>query len=684
MRERQTECAALAVGEKIEKSWKTLPWVGAAAAWLFLALVVFSLGFFPLRTSTDEWWHLKTGKWIVENHFQVPQKDIFTYTAASYDWDNHEWLSEALMYKVWQWAEDSGWGGWRTLIVLKALLLVATYLLLGRFVCQRAGGGMRGVLIALFVVLLAAAVGRRMFWPRPPVLSNFFFVFYLYVLWLHRSGRLKTPWLFVLPFLMPLWANLHGGFLLGGVAVAAHFGGTGIEWALARWGMRRPVEEQRFLAARAGIYLILGLLCGLASLLNPFGYRVYLLSARVMQSRDLVEVLGELLPPDLRFTWAFMFLTLLLAKGMGILIGRSLAGKWKVWTAALLGTGLGVSLWRTFAHVQSLSAYQAEDSMFLCAPPYAFLLLFLGLCSGLLAARIAFPQERDWEWPPVADLLLTGFFWWQAAEHLRHLVLFGLAAAPLAGWLLRYLWEKGRFPRLMAKVLTGYSLVMGVWLVFFPGEAIATWAALRAGGEPEPTRRFGLSQFERNLQMLDGMEMEPGSYPVEAVDFILEARLPGRMFNADNCAGYLIWRLSPEHYQVFTDSRFDIFGQDFLRDEQSVCNGWTERFLESRRERIGGELPGIRPWRQVVEDWKINWLFLEKSELVNCELVRPNSGWALLYLGLDKRDPFAVWIRRIPENQPWIERYEKPVRVEELRNDLLQKGVAARAQELGL
>ncbi len=684
MTDRKTECAAFSMETGEKESWNAGRWVGACAAWLFLALVVFSLGLFPLRTSTDEWWHLKTGQWIVEHGFQVPQKDIFTYTASSYDWDNHEWLSEALMYKVWQWGEGLGWGGWRTLIVLKALLLVGTYLLLGRFVCQRAGGGMRGVVIALFVVLLAAAVGRRMFWPRPPVISNLFFVFYLYVLWLHRSGRLKTPWLFVLPLLMPLWANLHGGFLLGGVAVAAHFGGTVMEWMVGRWGMRRSAEELKPVALRAGVYLVLGILCGLASLLNPFGYRLYLLSARVMQSRELVEVLGELQPPDLRFTWAFVFLTVLLAKGVGVLVGRSLTGRWRVWGASVLVAGLGGSLWAAVLHVRAMLANGAGDSVFLCVPPYAFSLLFLGLCSGLLAARVAFPRGLDREWPPVSDLLIAGFFWWQAAGHVRHLVLFGLAAAPLAGWLLRYWWGKGRFSGLIPKVLIGYSLVMGGWLVFFPGEAIGTFMALRAGGGTGGVNRFDLSQFDRNRQILDGLEMEPGAYPVAAVDFILKARLPGRMFNADNCAGYLIWRLSPEHYQVFTDSRFDIFGQDFLRDEQSICNGWTERFIESRRKLLGDDLAGVRPWRQVVEAWNINWLFLEKSELINCELVRPDSGWALLYLGVEKRDPFAIWIRRTPENLPWIERYENRTRVEELRNDLIREGVAERASKLGL
>jgi len=683
MTDRQTECAAFSLDATGSEPAAGSPWLGASLAWVLLALVVFSLGLFPLRTSTDEWWHLKTGYWIVQHGFQVPQKDVFTYTAASYDWDNHEWLSEALMYKVWQWGNDAGLGGWRTLIVLKTLLLVATYLLMARFIRQRAGDRrMRGVLIALFVALLAAALGRRMFWPRPPVVSSLFFVFYLYVLWLHRSGRLKTPWLFVLPLLMPLWANLHGGFILGGVVVAAYFGGAAIEWMIGRWGLRRSAEELRPVALRVGVYLVLGILCGLASLLTPFGYRLYLLSARVMQSRELVEVLGELQPPDLRFTWAFVFLTVLLAKGMGVLVGRSLTGRWRIGAGVVLLVGLGLTLWTSASHARALLSRGAGDSVFLCAPPYAFFLLFLGLCSGFLASRLAFPRECDREWPPVADLLIAGFFWWQAAGHLRHLVLFGLAAAPLAAWLLRYWWDKGRFSRLIPPLLVGYSVVMAAWLVFFPGEAVATFAALGAGGGNSAGPRFGPSQFDRNRQILDGLEMEPGAYPTAAVDFIQQARLPGRMFNADNCAGYLIWRLSPERYQVFTDSRFDIFGQDFLSDEQSVCNGWTERFIESRRKRLGDELVGIRPWRQVIEAWNINWLFLEKTELVNCELVRPDSGWALLYLGW--RDPFTIWIRRTPENQPWIERYEKRARVEELKALLVAKGVADRAQELGL
>jgi len=129
--------------------------------------------------------------------------------------------------------------------------------------------------------------------------------------------------------------------------------------------------------------------------------------------------------------------------------------------------------------------------------------------------------------------------------------------------------------------------------------------------------------------------------------------LPGRMFNRDHIAGYLIWRLSPEHYKVFTDSRFDIFGGDFLMDEISI-----DRAAEGEGLRISPFNTPIRDWRAVVEHWGINWMFLERAAETNRALSRPDSGWALIYLD----GGYAIWIKRRPENQPWIEKYEIPLR----------------------
>jgi len=563
-----------------------------ACAWLGVALVVFSLGFWPLRASHDEWWHLKTGQWIAEHGFRPPAKDVFTYTAAAYDWDNHEWLSETLMFLIWRWGEERVVGGWRAVILAKALLLAATYLLLGRFLRQRAGPGAYGLLVAVFLTLVAAAAGRKTFWPRPPVVSYFFMTFFLYVLWLHRSGRLATPWLFALPVLTPLWANLHGGFLLGGVVVGAYFAGELAEWAGVHWIARRDASAKRF---RAMVYLGVGLLCGLGSLLTPFGYKLYLLTSRVMSNKDLVSRLSELLPPDFRFTWAYAFLLLLLGVGFAALIARTLL-------------------------------------------------------------------RKPTPWPPAADVLLVAFFFWQSIHHVRHLPLFGLAGAPLAAWMLRE-FASGcsrsadggrRAPWSRRGLLTGAlaaaSAVCAVWLVFLPGEAIGVARHLR---NPQ---RYGLapSSFEFNLRLLRGEDVAPGDYPMAAVQFILSARLPGRMYNRNNISGYLIWALSPEHYKVFTDSRFDVFGGDFLMDELSIAKG-AESAHGERLYLMPYRTP-LRDWRAVVDAWRINWMILERGEEVNRTLARPGSGWALIYA-----DPgYAIWLKRTPGNRPWIDKYEIP------------------------
>ncbi|MFW5870085.1 MAG: hypothetical protein ACOCVL_00320 [Candidatus Sumerlaeota bacterium] len=568
-------------------------WPANVLAWLWLACFVFSLGFFPLRASHDEWWHLKTGKYIVEHDYQLPENDVFTYTAKDYEWHNHEWLSQVLMYQVWQWGENRGWGGWRTLIFFKSLLLVVVYLLLARFLCQRAGGGWKGLAIGFFLAVLAAAVGRRMFWPRPPTLTNIFFVFFLYVLWLHRTRRIPTWSLIVLPLLMPLWANLHGGFLLGGIAVAAYFAGEVIAWCRAKW-ISKDLEMERGAVQRGLIYLATGILCGIGSLVNPYTWHVYFLSGRVMKSTDLVETLSELLPPDFRFTWAYLFLIIIVAVGLLIVS---------------------------------------------------------------ISAILRYRNKKPFALPPAADLLLVVFLFQQSISHVRHLILFGFVAAPLAAWLLARLWDwlDSRGARMVyGSACAALGVWIGLWVVFLPGEA---WHVFQG--------REGHSQFQRNQWLASGLETEPFSYPVQAVEFILKAKPPGRMYNRNNFSGYLIWKLSPEHYKLFTDSRFDIFGQDFLADEMSVAEGGTPEHIEHYYEVHPDPMPGMRPWREVVDEYDINWIIVHRDENVNWPLLHPHMGWTLIY----SDSLYRIYIRRAPGNQPWIERYERPARTARLREE---------------
>src|SRR5262245_7400394 len=91
-------------------------------AFLFAAWAGFTFGFIPLRGSSDEFWHLKTGRWICENR-SLPANDIFTYTAEKIPWHNHEWLTQVCMWGIYHAGEEGGLGGWRAVIFAKTLLI---------------------------------------------------------------------------------------------------------------------------------------------------------------------------------------------------------------------------------------------------------------------------------------------------------------------------------------------------------------------------------------------------------------------------------------------------------------------------------------------------------------------------------------------------------------------------------
>ena len=87
-------------------------------------------------------------------------------------------------------------------------------------------------------------------------------------------------------------------------------------------------------------------------------------------------------------------------------------------------------------------------------------------------------------------------------------------------------------------------------------------------------------------------------------------------------------------------------------DELSVANGWEDGLLINEKK-PREEWLRVRDWRKVVEDWKINWMLVDRGEKINGILMQADSGWALVHL-----DPgYAIWWKGTPENTPWTERY---------------------------
>jgi hypothetical protein len=64
------------------------------AAILILAVFAFCV---PTIPSADMWWHLSTGRYVLETH-SIPHADPFSATISGKPWTVHEWLSGVVFY----------------------------------------------------------------------------------------------------------------------------------------------------------------------------------------------------------------------------------------------------------------------------------------------------------------------------------------------------------------------------------------------------------------------------------------------------------------------------------------------------------------------------------------------------------------------------------------------------------
>jgi hypothetical protein len=224
----------------------------------------------------DFWWHLRIGQWMTQNG--LPKRDIFTYTATTHVWTDHEWLTEVLM--AWVHAH----GGLAAISVAFGLVTWA-----GLWSVLAACRPEREpyVLVGLGMAL-AIAAAEPIWGPRAQMITFLFTC--LELLWLrgYLAGRSRAiNWL---PLLMILWVNLHGGFVIGFL-----FLGIALFAEAARW-----LADRSDFAARAHVrrLAVIAAVCVLAVLVNPHGPAIYLYPFKTIGSPAQEQLIVEWFSPD--------------------------------------------------------------------------------------------------------------------------------------------------------------------------------------------------------------------------------------------------------------------------------------------------------------------------------------------------------------------------------------------------
>ncbi|MFQ5665192.1 MAG: hypothetical protein ACE5I7_02050 [Candidatus Binatia bacterium] len=241
---------------------------GSTAVWALL-LGTSLLYFFSVNEAdNDLWGHLLFGREILAAG-AIPRVDTFTYTAGGHPWMNHEWLSQVVLAATYQ------WGGSPGLLLLKFTVAATTCLLLFALIRRRTDAPYLWGAVGLLVI----AVLARGFAMRPQIFTYLGTALTLWLLSCHQRGRYGALWFF--PLLFVIWANLHGGFILG-LGILGLFAGAELVHA----------PQYR---ARLGLAVIAS---AAATLFNPYGPKLLVYVWTELQSVHPITEWQRAVPAD--------------------------------------------------------------------------------------------------------------------------------------------------------------------------------------------------------------------------------------------------------------------------------------------------------------------------------------------------------------------------------------------------
>jgi hypothetical protein len=239
-------------------------------------------------------WHIRNGEQMLLTH-AVTRTDPFSVTMGGQIWYAWEWLYDVVIAGIHHWLGLNG------VVFFTAAIIALTFALTLRLSLRR------GADLPFAALLLALSLGASMIHllARPHVLSWLIGVIWFQVLDTSENSDGRRLW--YLPALMLLWANIHGGFVLGFVLLGLYLLSAMVGYFRCRDGEELPGLARRL--RNLGIVTLTSLL---ASLINPYGYELHLHVYRYLFSRWLMNHIDEFLSPNFHGVAQQCFVAILL------------------------------------------------------------------------------------------------------------------------------------------------------------------------------------------------------------------------------------------------------------------------------------------------------------------------------------------------------------------------------------
>jgi hypothetical protein len=175
-------------------------------------------------------------------------------------------------------------------------MIASTYCLLFKMFRAKSGN----ILLSTFFIFLVIPSSLLHWLARPHIFS---FLLTLAFSWTLDAYQYRhRNYLYLLPLLMLLWVNLHGGFIVGFVLIGVYLAGNTAQTIFSSEGHLNSHRGKAITLAA----VLLG--CLLASVVNPFGLYILAFPFKLVSDQFLVDHISEFLSPNFHGTMPFRYL----------------------------------------------------------------------------------------------------------------------------------------------------------------------------------------------------------------------------------------------------------------------------------------------------------------------------------------------------------------------------------------